>query len=235
VITVLAFYQTFVSPVVRLGLPLLAILGLWVGLRRAGLTPPARMTGIVATGLLLVWWLTVDQVCRSGFYASHWNVMRPLCWGVAIAWLVPLTRAERIGPALDAIPPWWFIGLQAYRAGGGLVWLAAWAAGRLPSTFGLAVGIRDVLVGFFAVATAVWVYSGVRGGRIAGIAWNVFGILDFANGFVLASFLPYNLAYPAVMIPAFSAPLSLAVHGLSLRQLARASRQESRPAAVLAY
>ena len=44
-----------------------------------------------------------------------------------------------------------------------------------------------------------------------------------------------NLAYPAVMIPAFSAPLSLALHGLSLRQLARASRQESGPAAALAY
>ena len=33
-----------------------------------------------------------------------------------------------------------------------------------------------------------WVVA--RGGCIAGIAWNVFGILDFANGFVLASFLP---------------------------------------------
>jgi hypothetical protein len=43
--------------------------------------------------------------------------------------------------------------------------------------------------------------------------------LDFAAGFIIASLLPYNLAYPAVMIPAFLAPLSLDFHGLSLRQL----------------
>ena len=61
-----------------------------------------------------------------------------------------------------------------------------------------------------------------------GIAWNVYGIFDFALGFVLASFIPYNIAYPGVMIPAFLAPMSLDMHGLSLRQLARALRRENR-------
>jgi hypothetical protein len=73
---------------------------------------------------------------------------------------------------------------------------------------------------------ATWVYFGARGWRIAGIAWNVFGLLDFLNGFVLASFVPYNFAYPGVMIPAFLAPLSVDLHGLSIRQLMRVMGRE---------
>ena len=235
---VLQFYQNFISPLVRNGYPALAILGLWVGLQRAGLTPKARMTGIVTTGLLLVWWLTTDQLGRAGFYAPHWQVMRPLGWAVAIVWLVPLARSESIGAALDAIPPWWLIGLQVYRAGGGLIWFAQWSAGRVPTGIALWAGTGDFLTGVLAVVAALYVYSGARGGRVAGIAWNVFGILDCASAFVVASFVPYTLPYPAVMIPAFLAPLSLDFHGLSLRQLARAVKRESRPsepAAVLAH
>jgi len=227
-------YQAYFSPLVRYGLPILAMLGLWVGLRRAGLTRKARMTGIVATGLLLVWWLTMDALGRAGFFAPNWSFMRPLCWAIAIAWLVLLTRSESIGAALDAVPPWWLPGVQFYRAGGGFTWLAIWSAGRLPTAFALTAGIGDCLTGIFAVVTAIAVYSGARSSRVAGIAWNLFGILDFATGFVLASFFPYTLPYPAVMIPAFAAPLSLVLHGLSLRQLLRGTRRESPPAAVLA-
>ena len=57
-VAVLAFYQTFVSPVVRLGLPVLVILGLWVGLRRAGLTPAARM-------MLALHGLSLRQLARA--------------------------------------------------------------------------------------------------------------------------------------------------------------------------
>jgi hypothetical protein len=57
----------FTSYFVRFGFVALAILGLWVGLRRAGLLPKARTTGIVATVLLLVWFVTSDQLGRAGF------------------------------------------------------------------------------------------------------------------------------------------------------------------------
>lgn len=118
------------------------------------------------------------------------------------------STSASIGAALDAIPPWWLIGLQCYRAGGGLVWLAGWGSGRLPAGFALPAGIGDCLVGLFAVMLATWIYLGARGWRVAGIAWNVFGLLDFLNGFVLASFVPYNFAYPGVMIPGgFARPI----------------------------
>jgi hypothetical protein len=47
-------------------------------------------------------------------------------------------------------------------------------------------------------------------------------------------FVPYGLAYPAVMIPAFLAPLSLDLHVLSIMQLRRSLQREPRTAPVLA-
>jgi len=213
------FYVSYVGPVVRYGMLLFAMLSLWFGLWRAGLVPRARTTGIVISASLLVWWMATDQLGRSGFYPPNWGVMRLVGWIVAIVCLIPLLRSQTIGAALDAVPIWWLVAVQLYRFGGGIVWLAQWSAGGLPDAFGLTVGIGD------------WVYSGDRRGRVAAIAWNVLGILDFATGFVLASFFPYTVPYPAVMIPAFSAPLSLIFHGLSLRQLARAIKCESRMSA----
>jgi hypothetical protein len=86
--------------------------------------------------------------------------------------------------------------MQVYRAAGGLVWFAQLAAGRVPATFGLIAGTGDVLVGILAVMTAIYLYSGVRGGRLMAIAWNTLGLLDFAIAFVIASFLPYSAVYP---------------------------------------
>src|SRR5262249_23189341 len=103
--------------------------------------------------------------------------------------------------ALDAIPTWWLVILQVYRAAGGFVWLATWSLGRLPAGFALPAGIGDSLVGILAVIAALYASSGARRGRIMGIAWNVFGIFAFALGFVLAAFIPYNIAYPCSMIP----------------------------------
>jgi hypothetical protein len=230
----LQFYQTYLSPVIRYGVPLLVILGLWVALHRAGLIHKARATGILVTGVLLGWWAAADLVARSGLYAAHWDLMRPLCWAVAIAWLVPLTRSRLVGAALDAIPAWWLVALQVYRAAGGFVWLAVWASGRLPDAVGLTLGIGDTLTGVLAVVAAIWISSGARGGRRVGIAWNAFGLLDFATGFIIALFVPYGLAYPAVMIPAFLAPLSLDLHVLSIMQLRRSLQREPRTAPVLA-
>jgi hypothetical protein len=73
--------------------PLLAILILWIGLVRAGLSPKARTTGLLVTGLLLVWWVASDLVGRSG--TQHWDVMRPVGWMIAILWLIPLMRWQR--------------------------------------------------------------------------------------------------------------------------------------------
>jgi hypothetical protein len=235
--SIVDFLQSFlslVSPYYRVAIILLAILGLWTALWRAGLLPKARLTGIIATVVLLVWFVTSDQLGRAGFYAPHWQVMRPVGWAIALVWLIPLTRSQSLGEALDAVPPWWLLGLQIYRALAGLNWFVAWATGHLPNGFGLWAATGDFLVGVLAPVAMVYVYAGFRGWRTVGMAWNVLGVLDFATGFIFATITPYTLPYPTVMIPAFMAPMSLDFHVLSLRQLVRAARRESRPAVLLA-
>jgi hypothetical protein len=223
---VLQLYQANIGPLIRFAIALFAILALWIGLARAGFTPKARTTGLVATGLLVVWLVTMEFLGRSGFYTQHWDVMRPVGWMIAILWLILLMRSETIGGVLDALPLWWLPIVQVYRAAGGLAWFVLWSAGRVPAVFGLVIGTADLLVGILAIVIGVYLYSGARGGRIAAVAWNVFGILDFANALIIGLLVPFSLAYPAVMVSAFTAPLSLILHALSLRQLLRAMKRE---------
>jgi len=225
-IGVLQFYQTNIAPVVRFFIPLAGPLILWIGLVRAGLSPKARMIGLLVTGLLLVWWVASDLLGRTGFYTQHWDVMRPVGWMIAILCVIPLMRSATVAAALDAVPLWVLPILQVYRGGGGLTWFGLVAAGRVSASFGLVAGTGDTLVGILAVATGIYLYSGARGARVIAIAWNVFGLLDFAAAFIVGSFVPYSLPYPAVMIPAFFAPLSVDLHALSLRQLIRAGKRE---------
>jgi hypothetical protein len=224
-IGVLQFYQTYISPVMRFVPPVLAILILWIGLVRAGFSPKARTTGLLVTVLLLAWWVASDLVGRSGLYTQHWDVTRPIGWTIAILCVIPLMRSATIAAALDALPLWLLPAAQVYRVGGGLVWFGLVASGRMPAT-GLVPGIADTLVGILALVIGVYLYSGARGGRILAIAWNVLGLLDFAAGNIVQTFVPISLPYPAVMIPAFFAPLSVDLHALSLRQLIRAIKRE---------
>lgn len=225
-IDILRFYQDNIAPLLGFAIPILAILVFWIGLVRAGLTPKGWTTGLVVTGLLLVWWIASDQLGRSGFYTQNWGAMRPICWLIAILLVIPLVRSATIGRALDALPLWLLPLMQVYRAGGGLRWFGLVAAGKLSASFGLVAGTGDTLVGVLAVVTGVYLYSGARGARVMAIAWNTFGLVDFAIGNTVQTFIPYSLAYPAVMIPAFFAPLSVDIHALSLWQLIRAIRRE---------
>jgi hypothetical protein len=84
---------------------------------------------------------------------------------------------------------------QALRSGG--KWRGTYAqrlgGGKIPASFGLVVGTRDTLVGILAVVTGLYLYSGARGGRVMAIAWNTFGLLDFAIGNTVQTFVPISL------------------------------------------
>jgi hypothetical protein len=236
------FYLGLFGLAVRVGAVVLVIAWLWIGLWRAGLARGARRTGIATTCCLLAWCAGAWLLALSGFFASHVALALPLCWGVCLIWMIPLLRSRSIGAALDNIPPWWLVALQSYRFLAGVIWFGQLAAGRLPAEYAVRAGVTDGLVGLLAVVVAIWVYRGAPGWRVAAIAWNVFGLFDFAVGLdeaamgllsgagFVGTFVPYALAYPVVMIPAFMAPLSTDLHVLSLRQLARSIKREGHPA-----
>jgi len=230
-IAVLQFYQTNLAPVVRF-FPVVPLAILWFGLVRAGFAPKARVTGLILTGVLLVWWVGSDQLARSGFTTQHWLVLRPFCWAIAILLVIPLMRSATIAGALDALPPWLLVIVQVYRAGGGMAWFGLIAAGRIAPTMGLTAGIGDTTVGILALVIGIYLYSGAPGGRVMAIALNVLGLADFAIANTVQTFIPFDLAYPAIMIPAFYAPCSVPVMALSLRQLIRAIKRE-RPTPTL--
>jgi hypothetical protein len=85
------------------------------------------------------------------------------------------------------------------------------------------------------VPAAIAVASGTAQGRKAAIAWNIFGLADFAVAITLGMITSpgrFQLivpslpgigagAYPDVLTPAFVVPCSILLHALSLRQLIR--------------
>jgi len=215
----------------------LLIAGLALGLRRTDLDTGARLrTGLAVSIPLLLWLGVVWLSAEAGLFVPSRGVP-----GIPVAVLLPLLvgiplllRSANLAAVLDAVEPGWLVGFQVYRVLGA-VFLVRWASGVLPGAFALPAGIGDVLVGVLALPAALWLRSGARGGTTAAAAWNVLGIADLALALTLgflSSPTPYQRialghpnttigTYPLVMIPAFAVPLSILLHALSLRQLAR--------------
>jgi hypothetical protein len=216
-------------------------LGLWLGLERTDLSASQRCTGWVTVMIPYTLWFAVawsgaiNGVFRTG--ASSFPVL-PLAVFLPVIIGAPLLLlSKRVGQVFDAMPVAWLVSLQSYRVFGA-VWLVSGLQGTLPSVFGLPAGIGDVLTGMFAVPTAIAVVAGTAEGRKAAIAWNIFGLADFAVAITLGLITspgPLQLivpdvssigagAYPNVLTPAFVVPSSILLHALSLRQLRRRAR-----------
>jgi hypothetical protein len=118
------------------------------------------------------------------------------------------------------------------------VWLFGWAHHTQPAIFALPAGVADVLVGLFAVPVALALASGSRDSRRAAIAWNVFGLTDFAFGITISTAISLHLietgfaaasgGYAAAMITAVGVPQSILLHLVSLRQLSHRNRAATR-------
>jgi hypothetical protein len=229
-LAIFQLYQDYGILIVRPAIVLLPLLGLWVGLSRAALDQKTRVvTWFGVAALLLAWALAAIEVTRSGLYQeyifSSGGFLRPLPWVVALLVFLGLVRIRSITAALEAVPSWWLVALQVYRAGAGFVFLMLFSMGRAGMA-GVPAGIGDGLTGLLALPAAFYLASGRPGGRTAAIAWNCFGLADFALAFAITTVISptsgLGVSYPAVLIPAFLAPLSSVYHGLSLWQLMRA-------------
>jgi hypothetical protein len=227
------------STATRLAIHIAIVLGLWLALERTELSPRRRLGVWLAIvvpytlWLAVIWSAAINGVFRPG---NSTLPMVPLAIFLPVIVGVPiLLRSKRIGEVLDAMPTSWLIGLQVYRVLGG-IFLVGWARGVIPSLFALPAGIGDVTTGLLALPVAYALAARNSSATRAGIAWNVFGLLDFtiAVGIgLVTSPGPFQLInpsipntglglYPNVLIPAFAVPSSILLHVLSLRQLRRA-------------
>ncbi len=221
----------------------LIAVGLWLGLENTSLAPDQRRATWLAIMIPYTLWFTVawsaaiNGAFRPGVSALPLLPMAlflPLIVGVPI-----LLLSKRVGELLDAMPTTWLVALQVYRVFG--IWaIAAWLRGALPGVFALPAGTGDVLTGLFALPAAIAVATGTVQGRRAAIAWNIFGLADFAVAMTMGMItspgrlqliVPNVLngagagVYPDVLTPAFVVPCSILLHMLSLRQLRRRSAQ----------
>jgi hypothetical protein len=218
--------------------------GLWLGLARTQLNQSARIATWIAIVIpLVIWQIVVWWIAIEGGFRARLGAVPALPIAIILPLLIVLPvllRSRRIATILDATPPHWLVGLQVYRIFGG-IFLVAWAQSELGGVFALPAGTGDVLVGLLALPTAYLLYLAPRENRQRAIAWNILGILDLVTAITigfLSSPGPLQLivqnppstllgTYPTVLIPAFAVPLSLMLHALSLRQLARLQRNQA--------
>lgn len=213
--------------VVRIIILALVLFGLWRGLAATNLRAATRRSRWLTVAIVLVVWAasTFGLVVGGVFgQSSRFGFLLPLALLLPLIIGLPLLlRSSWLGQVLDVTPPSWLVGLQVYRVFGS-VWIIAWATGVLPGAFALPAGIGDTLVGILAVPVA----GIVNRNRAAGVGWNLLGILDLTNAFVLGTLaVQGQFPYPLVLIPTFAVPLSILFHAVSLRQLRRGALSDS--------
>lgn len=232
---------------IRIAVHLIVLGGTWAGLSRTSLTASQRIATWLAIAIPLTvwhgaaWMIVAEGLLLPGAVSIP---LLPLMIVVLTAVVITLlSRSDRIGTLLDAMPANWLIGLQAYRVIGG-VFFANWLAGTTPGVFALPAGTGDVITGLMALPTAVLLASGRPGGTKAALFWNLFGVADLVVAVTLGALTTPgplqqlaldhpNLTtgtYPTAIIPAFTVPTSLVLHALSLRQLLRRTRPVARAA-----
>ena len=177
---------------------------MWLGLESADLTPGQRRTTWLAVMIPYTLWMAVAwSAAINGVFRTDASPLPllPLAFFLPVIIGTPLLLlSKRVGRLLDAMPAAWLVALQLYRVYG-CVFLAAGLHGALPAVFAVPAGIGDALTGLFAVPAAVAVATGTAQGRRAAIAWNIFGLADFAVAITLGMITspgPFQLIFPNV-------------------------------------
>ncbi len=235
------------SVVTRLGVNLAILTGLWLGLARTEFSASKRILIWLAVAVPFTIWLAVVwSMAINGFFQPVPGVTRlpklPFAiFAPVIVGLFLLLRSKSIAALLDATPASWLIALQVYRIFGG-IFIVNWVHGTVAGAFAWPAGIGDVLTGIMALPVAWRLASGAENGRSAAMAWNIFGLLDFAVAITMGTLsnpgplqifgldIPASLAgtYPIVLIPAFAVPTSILLHALSIWQLRRTAHRKHR-------
>jgi hypothetical protein len=208
------------------------------GLGRAGFGMERRLRIARRSGsALAAWFLLLAMSTVSGVYLEG-RGPRFLFYAVpALLAVVALLRAGWLRAVVEAMPDFWIPALQTLRLGGGAALFAAWAIGLAPWGLARTAGTGDILVGLGAAAVAPALALGVRGARVAAMAWNALGLLDVLHTLfraIASAPGPQRLffeepanripaVFPFVYLPGFIIPLTILLHLLSLRQL-RAER-----------
>ncbi|HUG36725.1 MAG TPA: hypothetical protein VML54_07230 [Candidatus Limnocylindrales bacterium] len=200
------------------------------------------------TAVVLGAWLGLTGLLAAAGFFQDFTSLPPRFVLVIVPPLlaiVALARASAVIPLIEATPPAWLVGAQAFRIVVEIVLWALVVAGATPEimTFTGTGRNFDVAVGITAPVMAALLGRGDRPGRRRlALWWNVAGILVLVNT-VLHALLatptrfqvfltsPPNAlvaSFPYIWLPGFLVPVAWALHVLSIRQLVRAPRRSGR-------
>lgn len=232
--------SALIGAIVRPLVVTVLLIGLWVGLGRAGRRGARRVVPWSTVAVFLIAWVsTAWTLSARGVFASAANagvtaagihILLPVLL-ITVGVLIILTRSKTITSVVDAAPLWWLVAFQAYRITG-FVFLRLWANGFLPGYFALPAGIGDTLTGIFAIGAAISLWRQSPWALRFAYVVNIFGLGDLINavsmGILTAAKSPAGmspiLVYPLSIVPTFGVPLAVIMHCLSLWQLNRRSQ-----------
>lgn len=239
-------FESIVRPLVTI----IALGLIWLGAARMPASARSRYATAGVLSAVLIGWSAVAQYLGAAntYFAATDTAVPTILAGLLIPLAIAaigLWQSENIARLVAAIPLHWLVAAQVYRVAGG-IFLVLWADGRLPWQFALPAGIGDVTTGAVAVVVAAQLARNAVGAHRATYAWSLFGIADLvvaiAMGAMTSPGRPHLLAfdapnllitsYPLVMVPTFTVPLALMLHGLVLRRLRRGAAPTGRLAAA---
>ena len=215
----------------------------FAAIQRAHLTDREKWRfGVTAAATAFAWLLVVTGLAASGLFVpgalgrvpAILPAILPAIVLPILVFSLVLAYSKSAVAVLDAIPQDWLIRIQVFRVFGG-IFIVLYLDGFIPGVFALPAGLGDVATGLLALPVAYLVARNSSWARSSAYAWNIFGILDLVTAVTLgylSSPGPFQqLAfeypdgfigqYPLVMIPVFAVPVSVILHILSLRKLAR--------------
>jgi len=210
-------------------------IALYIGIRALPGEESRRLRWTLGSAVVLfVWLVGIMLLAANGvFRLDSPRVPVTLLLTLAAGYLLLVSRTFRA--IVAGIPQQWLIGIQATRILGG-VFLVRYLQGQLSGTFAIPAGVGDVLTGLFAPLIAYWWVARKPYARTAAIAWNLFGMADLVNAFVLGALTGGGgggIVFPTVVIPTYGVPRAFLVHSYSLIGLLRKTPRESAPAQLL--
>ncbi len=200
-------------------------------LSRLEISPALKRRWLVTVIVSLIAWFVIRLVLAHGRIVGPARLVQlsqiVVCSAVGLA--TALSSIFR--RAVLSIPQEKLIGFQVVRVAG-FVFLALLDMGLLPAQFALPAGYGDIIAGLTAPLALYALNHSKRYGRGLAIAWNLFGLLDFAVALATGMLFiaphvrhlaqtGHSIAYLdyVLMIPGFAVPILILMHIDSLHGL----------------
>ncbi len=214
----------------------LVTIGVNIAARRLGMEPARRRRLTITTGGLLAGWLVCTAVLAFNGVYRDFSAMPPRMVLFAVAPVIVVMIVLLIHPAtkrlLSALPTEWLIYAQTFRIVVEVEFYFLLINHAMPELMTFEGRNMDIFVGLTAPFVAYF-FAQEKLPAKALFVWNIAGIIILCNVIVhgmlsvptpLQVFITdppntFMTYFPFIWLAAFLAPLGLALHGLSLKQI----------------